>query len=133
MPLGGGSATVTISGTESSIEYDFTLNIITDFPTSGSFANDTVILTGSANDVITGTFLYTQASGYTYTSTGHSTTSINVDPITYVSNDLLSTNYTVTMPSGGGSATITCDDTQEVAINYSYDLGFDTSAISNFC
>ena len=132
MPLGGGSATVTISGTESSIEYDFTLNIITDFPTSGSFANDTVILTGSANDVITGTFLYTQASGYTYTSTGHSTTSINVDPITYVSNDLLSTNYTVTMPSGGGSATITCDDTQEVAINYSYDLGFDTSASATF-
>ena len=132
MPLGGGSATVTISGTESSIEYDFTLNIETDNPTSGSFANDTVILTGSANDVITGTFLYTQASGYTYTSTGHSTTSINVDPITYVSNDLLSTNYTVTMPSGGGSATITCDDTQEVAVNYSYDLGFDTTVSTTF-
>jgi len=132
MPLGGGSATVTISGTESQIEYDFTLNIVTDNPTSGSFASPSVILTGAANEVITGTFTYTQASGFTYTSTGHSTSSSAIDPISYVTGQLLSTNYTVTMPSGGGSGTITCDDTFENAVTWDYELGFDTTHSTTF-
>lgn len=132
MPLGGGSATVTINGTETQIEYDFALNIVTDIVTNGSFATPSVILTGVANAVITGTFTYTQASGYTYLSTGHSTSSPAIDPITYVVGQLLSTDYTVTMPSGGGSGTITCDDVEENVINYSYDLGFDTDASSTF-
>ena len=132
MPLGGGSATVTISGTETQIEYDFALNIVTDNPTSGSFAFPSVVLTGTANEVITGTFTYTQASGYTYTSTGHSTSSSAIDPISYVTGQLLSTNYTVTMPSGGGSGTITCDDATETAVTETYILGFDTSQSSTF-
>ena len=127
MPLGGGSATVTIGGTESQIQYNFSLNIVTDNPTTGSFVVPAVVLTGGANDVINGTFVFSPASGYEYLSTGHSTSSSAVDPIDYVTNQLLSTNYTVTMPSGGGSGTITCDDVEENAISYSYDLGFDTT------
>ena len=133
MPLGGGSASVTLGGTQTAIEYSFTLNIETDLGSvQGVFADDEVILTGAAGDVITGTFTWTPASGYTYTSTGHSTTSSDVDPITYVANQLLSTNYTVTMPSGGGSATITCDNVTEDAITYTYTLGFDTSVSATF-
>jgi hypothetical protein len=132
MPLGGGSASVTLGGTQTPIQYTFDLDIVTDNGTSGNFDFSSVVLTGAAGDVITGTFTWLGATGYEYTSTGHSTTSIAIDPITYVTNQLLSTNYTVTMPSGGGNGTITCDDVQENAINYSYDLGFDDTFSTTF-
>ena len=128
MPLGNGSATVYLTGTQAENQYNYTLDIIADPPTpNGSFANPSVTLTGALGDVITGTFTYNQAPGYTYLFSGHSSSDGAITDASYVSGQELSTTYEVTMPNGGGSGTITCDDIEENQTEYTYLLGWDTS------
>lgn len=132
MPLGGGSATITVNGSQTQNTYNYTLDIQTDNPVSGSWASSYTTLTGYANQTLTGTFTFNQAANTQYTSTGHSTSDNAIQNIGYTGvNQLFSTNYEVVMPLGGGSGTITCDDATSNAINYTYNIYFDASQFNN--
>ena len=132
MPLGGGSATITVNGSQTQNSYNYTLNIQTDVPVSGSWASSSTTLTGYAGQTISGTFTFNQAANTQYTSTGHSTSNNAIQNLSYTgANQLFSTNYEVVMPLGGGSGTITCDDATSNAINYTYNIYFDDGAFNN--
>jgi len=129
MPLGGGSATVTISGTESQITYNYDISI-TESPnaTNGSWVSDSATLTGYAQQVITGTFTWNATSGYEYLANGHSSSDSAITDASFPTANTITTDYEVTMPSGGGSGVITVDDYEENQVQETYILGFDTSA-----
>ena len=132
MPLGGGSATITVNGSQTAIQYTYELDITTDQVVVGSWASNSATLTGSVGQVITGTFNFNQATDITYSSTGHSTDDSAITSTSYTGvNNLFSTNYEVTMPLGGGSGTITCDDAQSTPTQYTYNIYFDDSQLSN--
>lgn len=132
MPLGGGSATITVNGSQTQNTYNYNLSIQTDNPVSGSWASSSTTLTGAAGDVIPGTFTFNQSSNTQYTSTGHSTPDTEIQNLSYTGvNQLFSTNYEVVMPLGGGSGVITCDDATSSAINYTYYIHFDDSQLNN--
>lgn len=132
MPLGGGSATIEVRGSQTQNSYNYTLNIQTDNPVSGSFASSSTTLTGYAGQIIPGTFTFNQAPNTQYTSTGHSTSDNAIQNLVYTGvNQLFSTNYEVQMPLGGGSGTITCDDATSSTINYTYNIHFDDSQFGN--
>lgn len=133
MPLGGGSATVTITGTQSQIAYTYGLSI-TESPnaTNGSWFANGAILTGYAGQVITGTFTWVPASGYDYLASGHSSSDSAITDSSFPTANTITTDYEVTMPSGGGSGQITVDDYEENQQLETYILGFDTSASSTF-
>ena len=131
MPLGGGSATVTVSGEESGKIYDFDLSISTDSPVAGSFNSSTVTIQGVAGSVNTGTFTFTQANDYTYSATG--TTVSNATHITQaqLQSTLFTTDYSVTMPSGGGTGTITVDGATSTQTVHDATIIYDTSTMSD--
>ena len=133
MPLGGGSATVTLTGTENTFTYSYSLSI-TESPnaTNGSWVSNTVNLTGTANQVITGTFTWNATSGYEYLASGHSSSDAAITDSSFPTANTITTDYEVTMPSGGGSGVITVDDYEENQQLETYILGFDTSNSSTF-
>ena len=133
MPLGGGSATVTLTGTQTQIAYTFNLSI-TENPnaTNGSWASSSATLTGYAQQVITGTFTWNAASGYEYLASGHSSSDAAITDSSFPNANSITTDYEVTMPSGGGSGVITVDDYEENQQLETYILGFDTSASPSF-
>ena len=133
MPLGGGSASVTLGGSQTQQQYNFNLSIYED-PTAnnGSWASNSTTLTGHAGQVLTGTFTWNGGSGYEYVASGHSTTSSAITNTSFPTVNSITTDYEVTMPSGGGSGEISVDDTQETQASYSYDLGFNTTQAVNF-
>ena len=132
MPSGGGSATITVNGSQAAIQYTYDLDIETDAVVLGSFASDSITLTGTVGQVITGTFTFNQASDTTYSSSGHSSSDTAITNASYTGvNQLFSTNYTVEMPLGGGSGTITCDNATSTPTQYTYNIHFDDSQLSN--
>ena len=132
MPLGGGSASVTLGGSQTQNQYNFNLSISED-PTAsnGSWASNSTTLTGHAGQTLTGTFTWNGGSGYEYAASGHSTTSGAITDTQFPTSGSITTDYEVEMPSGGGSGAITVDDTQETQVDYSYTVIFDNSNMSN--
>ena len=132
MPLGGGSASVTLGGSQTQKQYNFNLSISEDpTATHGSWSNSSAILTGYASQQITGTFTWINGAGYNYLASGHSTTSGAVTNTSFTTANSITTDYTVEMPSGGGSGAITVDDTEENAAQYTYNLYFDDAQFQN--
>ena len=132
MPSGGGSATITVNGSEAAIQYTYDLDITTDNVVLGSWASSSITLTGTVGQVITGTFTFNQAADITYSSSGHSSSDTAITNASYTGvNQLFSTNYTVEMPLGGGSGTITCDNATSTPTQYTYNIHFDDSQLTN--
>ena len=131
MPLGGGSASVTLGGTQIQKTYDFDIDIIEDPAAShGSWVSNSATVNGTAGQVLTGTFTWSSNSGYTHSGSGHSTTSTDITDTTFGTPGL-TTDWEVTMPSGGGTGTITVDNVVEAQTTYTYNVYFDNSQLSN--
>ena len=134
MPIGGGSSTVTPTGTETARTYTYDLDIELDSPCAGSFASSSIAIEAAANSVTTGTFTYNQAADHTYSATGHALSDSGITDVSFVTpqaSNLFSTNWEVTMPSGGGSGTITVSGASAVQTQHSYTVNFDDSNMSN--
>ena len=125
MPAGGGTAMIVVNLTATENVYDFNLDVVlSDNTLLGSWANSSITLQGNAGDVFTGSFIYNQDPEYTYTSTGIFTSNPQAAG-SLQSGDIPSTNYEVTMPVGGGSATLTVLDAAHTQNQYSYNLWYD--------
>lgn len=134
MPIGGGSSTITPTGTETVRTYSYDLNIVLDSPCAGSFASSSTTIEAAANSVTTGTFTYNQAADHTYSATGHALSGSGITDVSFVTpqaSNLFSTNWEVTMPSGGGSGTITVSGASSVQTSHSYTVNYDGSNMSN--
>ena len=134
MPIGGGSSTITPTGTETVRTYSYDLNIVLDSPCAGSFASSSITIEAEANSVTTGTFTYNQAADHTYSATNHALSDSGITDVSFVTpqaSNLFSTNWEVTMPSGGGSGTITVSGASSVQTSHSYTVNYDNSNMSN--
>ena len=130
MPIGGGSSTITPTGTETVRTYSYDLNIVLDSPCAGSFASTSTTIEAAANSVTTGTFTYNQAADHTYSATNHALSDSGITDVSFVTpqaSNLFSTNWEVTMPSGGGSGTITVSGASSVQTSHSYTVNYDNS------
>lgn len=133
MPIGGGSSTVTPVGTEDAKTYSYDLNITLDSPCAGSFSSNSTTIEAAYNSVTTGTFTYNQAADHTYSATGHALSDSGITDVSFVTpqaSNLFSTNWEVTMPSGGGSGTITVSGASSVQTSHSYTVNFDNSNLT---
>lgn len=121
MPNGGGSATITVSGAATYVppQYTFTLNFV-DSITNASFSVTQYqvttaegVTTNLSNRTITPASGYTNMSA-TYSVSKSGTGSGSVSIPSTVSNAL--NNVSITMPNGGGSATITVSGSANLLI-----------------
>lgn len=132
MPIGGGSATVTVTGSETQKQYTYTLSAATDNPVFGSWQTNPITLTGTAGQVLTGNFNFAELANNTYSATGvSSNTSSASGTLGTGSADLFDIDYSVTMPSGGGSGTLTIDDASHTPTQYSYTVNYDNTQMTN--
>ena len=128
MPVGGGSAIITVNGEEAQDAVNYTLNIITTGPVAGSWAGSTITLSAVPGTTIPGTFSYNAQADYTYTINSLTTSGSEVTA-TSIGTDL-DTNYSVVMPNGGGSGTITINATA-TQTEHSYTIYYDNSLMTN--
>ena len=134
MPVGGGSATITPIGTETQKTYRYDIDIQTDSAVIGSWVSSATSVTGAAQSVHTGTFTWIQNSDYTYSATGLSNDDPGITGNTFVTpqaSNLFSTNWEVTMPSGGGSGTITVQNASSTQTQHSYTVNYDGQNMVN--
>ncbi len=130
MPIGGGSATVTLTGTEAQKTYSYDLSIITDNPVLGNFFANPIILTGTLNQVITGSFIFNEVANHTYSATGvTSNTSSASGTLGTGTADLFDVDFSVTMPSGGGSGELTITGATGTPTQHSYTVNYDNGAM----
>ena len=106
MPIGGGSALISLTGSATLTTYNYTINVVSNHFSLASWAPVTV--TGTAGQSLTGTIPALTTMGYNWTITGIQSNDANLsgtalnqgagDP------DVV---YSLTMPNGGGSGTLT--------------------------
>ena len=132
MPVGGGSATVTLTGTENSLTYSYSLSIDTDTLVLGQWVTNPINLTGTFGQVLTGSFNFNEVPNNTYSATGvTSDDSANSSgTLGTGAADLFDVNYSVTMPSGGGSGELTITGANVTPTQYSYTVIYDGSNLS---
>ena len=124
MPIGGGSANIVVELTSAPLQYDFNLDIQLSNPLLGSWVTSSIVVSGAAGDVITGSFIYNQDSEYTYTATGVTSNSASASG-TLQSGDVPSTDYSITMPVGGGTGSLVVTDAAHTQNTYNYSLWYD--------
>ena len=130
MPIGGGSAIVTVIGEEIQDPEDFTINMLTSV-SPGSWAATTYTHTAVPGTVITGNFNWLEAPDYTYSATG--VTSSNTADVTasLTTFNSLDTSYSITMPVGGGSANLGLTSPTATQTQHAYNIEFDNTQMSN--
>ena len=132
MPIGGGSATVTVTGSETQKQYTYTLTATTDSPVVGTWSTNPITLTGTANQVLTGNFNFNEIANNTYSATGVSSNISSASgTLGTGAADLFDVNYSVTMPSGGGSGTLTIDNAAVTPTQYSYTVNYDNTQMTS--
>ena len=127
MPIGGGSALVTMLGAGNSRQYSYTINVVLgpNSVNTGSFATEEVVVTGAVGSTHTGSFNWQPQAGYTYNSTGISSSQEEDLSGSLVSGNHFDTNWSLTMPSGGGSGTLTVLNPTQTAVEYTFTLNIE--------
>ena len=127
MPVGGGSAIVTIEGSSTPINHTMEVDIVLDSPvTGGSFSpSNSYTFTGATGSTYNGNFNWIGQSGQTYTASD--VVSDNSAVTASLTGSEFDTDYTITMPQGGGSATLTVQGATSTATSYTYTLTFSDS------
>ena len=121
MPAGGGTGTVTVNGNSSQVEHTFTINISESFST-GNYATTTVTRTGVTGSTHSSYIPFSGASGYTYSAT------LSESPASALVATLLSNmqiNWSLTMPAGGGSTTLTLENPVETPPSFTWNVVLD--------
>ena len=144
MPSGGGSATVTVLGTATEDSYDFAMTYTTDNTdtnwNSGGGINlpsTTITYSGTAGSTINAArTLYAEddkefANAGSVTVSGENSSAVSNTSSTVASSgsydDRLNVGATLTMPSGGGAASIDVSINKMDNIVYTYTMNFATS------
>ena len=144
MPSGGGSATVTVLGTASEDSYDFAMTYTTDNSDSTwdsggelNLPSTTITYSGTAGSTINaGKILYAEddkefANAGSVTVSGTNSSAVSNTSSTVSSSgtydDRLNIGATLTMPSGGGSASIDVSINKMDNVSYTYTMTFATS------
>lgn len=124
MPIGGGSAIVTMAGGSSAVQYTYTVNIVLgpNSVNTGSFETQSSTVTGAVGSTHTGSFNWQPQAGYTYNSTGISSSQSSALSGSLVSGNHYDTNWSLTMPSGGGDGTLTVLQPTQTATQYTFTL-----------
>ena len=130
MPDGGGSAIVTVLGSQSSVQYSYTTTFSLAGSTGTNFTNNNssqfynVVTTGSAGDQFTIEAQVETPIDYEWTSglapsISESSTALSEGSATNANTYTSNIQVTLTMPSGGGSGTVTVTPNIRPAI-YTY-------------
>ena len=131
MPVGGGSATVTLTGSATAIIYQYELDIVASSPVLGQWPVNPIILSGPAGQNFTGSFNFNEVANNTYSATGVSSNTITASgTLGTGSADLFDVDYSVTMPTGGGNGTLTVTNASSTLTQYSYTVIYDSSYLS---
>ena len=133
MPVGGGSATVTLTGSATAIIWQYELDIVASSPVLGQWVVNPIVVSGPAGQVTTGSFNFNEVAGNTYSATG-----VTSDDSTNSSGtlgtglaDLFDVDYSVTIPAGGGNGTLTVTGASSTPTQYSYTVNYDNQNMTN--
>jgi hypothetical protein len=132
MPIGGGSATVTLTGSATALIYEYELDIVASSPVLGQWAINPIVVSGPANQVTTGSFNFNEVAGNTYSATGVTSNDSGNSSGTLGTGlaDLFDVDYSVTIPAGGGNGTLTVTGATSTPTQYSYTVIYDGSNLS---
>jgi len=112
------TGTITASVSLSEVQHTFTLTS-TDNISNVSTSQTTQYFTGGISDEIDWSTTYTATSGYTFNITGVSVSGTNSDAVLVVDSTGTDIGGVISMPSGGGSATVTANGTStQTTYNY---------------
>ena len=131
MPVGGGSATVTLTAEQSAVQYTYEVDIVLDSTvTGGSFPlGNSYTFTGGVGDTYSGNFNWVGAADYDYSATGVSSNdSSNLQGS--LTGQEFDTDYEITMPSGGGAGTLTVQDATSSQTQYTYTVVYNDAQMS---
>ena len=132
MPIGGGTATVTVSGSQSAINYNFSLSIQASNPVLGQWLVNPITITAPYNYTTTGSFNFSEVADNDYAASGVSSNTIFASGTlgTGIA-DLFDVDYSVTMPTGGGSGVLTVDGASSSPTIHTATITYDPSYMSD--
>ena len=132
MPIGGGTATVTVSGGQSAINYNFSLSIQASNPVLGQWLVNPITITAPYNYTTTGSFNFSEVADNDYAASGVSSNTIFASGTLGTGiTDLFDVDYSVTMPTGGGSGVLTIDDASSSPTVHTATITYDPSYMSD--